>query len=315
MFLIKKSYAISTLALLLALATGQSQTPVKVVLLGGQSNMDGWAYAQFLPTNLQNPQTDVLFFNGSQSAGNPSTLGSLRPNSVHGSDITFGPEITFGRAMEDAHPADQYALIKYSQGGTSLATDWNPSTGATYSAFKATVTSGLASLTNAGYAPQIIGMLWLQGENDSASLLQANAYEQNMRNFIIDIRSNYGNTLPFVIGGMGYANDPSYRDTVLTAQANVAATMTNVRFFSDDDLNPNHVLHFGTAEMQMIGQRFATNLNAIPEPNTWAMVLGGIGTLIGFQETAVVNSLNLIRLFHVPLSNAEGVRQRGQRGT
>ncbi len=31
----------------------------------------------------------------------------------------------------------------------------------------------------------------------------------------------------------------------MTAQANVTNTLTNVRYFSDDDLNPNHELHFG----------------------------------------------------------------------
>lgn len=240
-----------------------------VYLLGGQSNMDGRGSTSSLatsPVNLKQPQSDVAFY---YLQSGPLT--TLRP--LTNSGTNFGPEITFGRSMADAYPSRQIALIKYSRGGTSLGTDWKPGTGADYSAFKTTVTNGLAALSANGHTYRVSGMLWLQGESDTGT--NATNYAANLTSFIADMRSSYGSTLPFVIGGIGYAG--SNYSVVSAAQQQVAATVPNVAYFSNYDLlGPSHnELHFDAAGQQLIGQRFATAMQSVPEPAS----LGWMGLL------------------------------------
>lgn len=239
---------------------------VRVVIMAGQSNMEGHALAQFLPAPLQKPQLNIEFYNADASSATPSKLKSLVPDSICGKDICFGPEITFGQKMVADNPSAHYAFIKFAVGGTSLATDWNPATpGPVYNNFKATVDKGLQALTDAGYTPQIIGMLWLQGENDGLSTSYAAAYKQNLLNLIANVRGTYGANLPFIIGGIGNAPGPG-RTIVMTTQAQVAATTKNVRYFDNDDINTNMELHFYPVPMQVIGERFATQLESLLEP-------------------------------------------------
>lgn len=217
---------------------------VKVILLGGQSNMDGRAPGSGLPTtpfNLRQAQTDILFYHGNASGqaylpGNTLTYLAPGSGSKSPSSPTFGPEVTFGRAIADAYPGEQFALIKYALGGTKLATDWNPSTGGTYTAFRNTVANGLAALTTAGYTYEIAGMLWMQGESDSTSAY-ANAYQANLMAFITDIRSRYGAAIPFVIcetwrNEGDSAHPGTLGNIVSAAQQHAANTLSRVGFVS-----------------------------------------------------------------------------------
>ena len=84
---------------------------VRVILLAGQSNMEGQGQVADLPMtpmNLQLAQTDVLLF-GNNIGAESGSLTSLQPA---GTDAAwFGPEVTFGRAIADARPTASYAII------------------------------------------------------------------------------------------------------------------------------------------------------------------------------------------------------------
>ncbi len=75
--------------------------PVKVFLLGGQSNMVGSGKPQELSGVHAEPQSDVKFWSG-------SAWVDLAPGAGN-----FGPEIGFGRAMKDALPKEEIYLVKY----------------------------------------------------------------------------------------------------------------------------------------------------------------------------------------------------------
>src|SRR5262249_15289957 len=99
---------------------------IKTFLQAGQSNADGRALTNGLPSNLLLPQTDVFIYYG--DTGNFTVL---QPG-LSSAAKSFGPELTFGRSLEDFFALTNHistnnvtvAIIKYSVGGTSLYSDW-----------------------------------------------------------------------------------------------------------------------------------------------------------------------------------------------
>ncbi len=270
--------------LMAALASAYGQVPVKVILMAGQSNMVGYSDATNVPAPLKT-QANVLYYDGSpQTLTTPSpVLGELKVSYNRNVAGYFGPEIAFGHKMATDHPGTQYALVKYAFGGSYLASDpnsWDISlSNNQYANFKLTVSNALSALTSAGYAPEISGMLWLQGESDAFNQAMANAYEANLTALIRDVRGLYGVNLPFVIGGIGdTVGGMNYRSSVLGAQANIANTLPHVAFFNNDDINTERELHFTGDDMMVIGERFAGAYESIPEPTTWGL-LGFCGVL------------------------------------
>lgn len=242
---------------------------LRILLIAGQSNADGRAVVSGLPAQLQSPQDDVDFFY--KTEGNTAALTTLRPGLTETSQ--FGPEILLGRRFADLHssePGTRVALIKYANGGTSLYSDWKAGgdasatgDGPEYAIFQQTVTSGLAALAAAhpSASIEIDAMVWMQGESDTNSLTQANAYQSNLANLIADLRATYGATLPFIIGRLSdgqTANDATGMDIIQAAQDAVAATdplteIINTNAFSLKGDN----LHFDANGQQSLGSAFA----------------------------------------------------------
>ena len=250
---------------------------IKVFLLGGQSNMDGRAPASGLPTspvNLQQPQDDVLFYEG-------GSLRTLRPDS--GQD--FGPEVTFGRTIADTFPAESFGLIKYGVGGTDLNNDWDPATGTTYTSFRNTVSNGLTALTNAGHTYEIVGMLWTQGERDAKTGRTTAQYEADLNEFIADIRTRYGTDLPFFISRLssGQTNmSASQLGAIRPAQENVAANDPHAYLIDTDGFGiKSDNLHFDADGQIALGEAFAQSyVSSVPEPTSIALMgLGGLALM------------------------------------
>jgi len=233
---------------------------IKVFLLGGQSNMSGSGTAvSDLPPELQGAQSDILFFHGSSSA-----LEHLQP----GSGSSYGPEITFGRAVADTFTNDTFALIKYARGATDLENDWNPATGSTYTVFRNVVSNGLNALVQAGYAVEIVGMLWTQGERDARLGFEA-AYETNLHEFVADVRSRYGVGLPFFVSQLSSQQTSlpaSGLAKVRQAQASIAAVDPDTYLIVTDtfDMGDDN-LHFSSAGQMALGQGFADAYEALPK--------------------------------------------------
>ena len=265
---------VAALALILLTTAAAQAGHVKVFLLGGQSNMDGRGATSGLPTspmNLQQPQADVLLYEG-------GSLGDLQPGGSQ-----FGPEITFGRTITDALPAENFALIKYAVGGTDLYGDWNPAGGTNYTAFNNTVTNGLTALTNAGHTYEIVGMLWTQGENDARDG-QGAAYEANLNNFIASMRASYGTDLPFFFSRLssGQTDLPLPElALVRTAQDNVGAADANAYQIDTESFSlANDDLHFDAAGQIALGEAFGqAYLSTVPEPSS-LVLLGGASALL-----------------------------------
>ena len=265
----KRSIGIVTVLLWLSAGSVEA-TPLAVFLLGGQSNMRGVGSARDLPDVLRGPHDDILFYFG-------STLTTLRP----GSGSEFGPEISFGRSIADAFPRDTIALIKYAVGGTNLEHDWDPASGRTYSTFRESVSDGLQALTDAGYTTEIAGMLWTQGERDVV-IGTTDRYEENLTEFIADVRSRYGEELPFFISQLSFGQtnlvaraSQSALDQLRQAQANVAAVDPDTYLIVTDTFSLlSDDLHFDAAGQIALGEAFAdAYIQSVPEPKALLVTL------------------------------------------
>jgi iduronate 2-sulfatase len=108
-----------------------------VFLVAGQSNCDGRGPVRDLKGPLvrwAKPQQDVIIsYSCSTLRGPQLTSGGFQPLQPGWSvapgknkpkmlpSSTFGPEVSFGRTMADHLQKEKIALIKFAEGGTSLA--------------------------------------------------------------------------------------------------------------------------------------------------------------------------------------------------
>jgi hypothetical protein len=272
------SIAVISAAALLFIAVPAHAQHLKLFLLGGQSNMVGQlAYSSGLPIALQSPQDDIPFY-WRDSTG----LTTLRP----GSGNQFGPEVTFGRTVADALPAESFGLIKHASSGSDLTNQWDPNiTGNVYETFRGVVANALTAMTSAGYTYEISGMLWTQGERDAR--VSPNTYEADLNEFIADIRTRYGTNLPFFISRLSDQQTDlpaTGLAKVRTAQENVAAADPFAYLIDTDGFSFNtDELHYDALGQQQLGIAFGeAYVNSVPEPMSLAVM--GLGVVMMFKR-------------------------------
>jgi hypothetical protein len=255
--------------------TGETQPqPVQVYLLAGQSNMDGGGFVTGLPPALQLAQTDArLYWSG---RGLWQGLSPASYWSGSGGEY-FGPEVTFGRAMQDATPGGTVAIIKHAVGGTNLAECWYPGAfrtdanqGRCYADFLATVDAALAELDGAGQDYEIAGMAWMQGEADATVSAYAVAYGDNLANFISRVREDVSaSTMPLAMGLIDCQAHCSFRDVVRAEQQTTADGDARVFAVETEDLPQNaDALHFDASGQRTLGERLAAALLSTAQPQT-----------------------------------------------
>jgi hypothetical protein len=228
---------------------GHAQT--KVYLLAGQSNMVGWCSNSGLPPELQQPRPDIPIYWQNYWQYLQPGLGS--------DSGKFGPEITFGWDMFDSLPDNNIVLVKYAVSGTTLWNDWRATDGVEYVNFINKVNNALSSVDE----PEIMGMIWMQGEFDAypptSTLSYAQAYEQNLTDFIESIRSDLGlPDMPFVIGQISESPVWTWGDIVRQDQLNVSRTVPNTSLVVTSDLGIlADGMHYNASGTMTLGSRFA----------------------------------------------------------
>jgi iduronate 2-sulfatase len=182
--------------------------------------------------------------------------GKNRPTKLPGD--TFGPEVSFGRGMADHLKGKKVALVKFAEGGTSLAKDWNPEVkDRMYPAFLEFTRKSLKELKDKGHTYALRGMIWHQGESDAA--LSADEHRKLLAAFIGRVRADLGAPdLPF---GIGEVFDNGKRDSVRVAQKATAEKVKGVFFVSADGLKTfDGGTHFDTVSQIELGERFAAGM-------------------------------------------------------
>jgi iduronate 2-sulfatase len=289
----------------IAVVTAETPTPTPaaitnydVYLLGGQSNADGRGSASDLTNSLaawQSPQPDIRIY-----YANPINLDPINPTYSSGWDVlapgfsvapgfsgalpsgTFGPELGFARTVADTNANRHVAILKITQGATSLSGDWNPAGGYMYVALTNMSCLALQALTNEGAGYTLRGMIWHQGESDGS--LSTASYQSKLTDFINAVRRDFGVTnLPFVVGELA----TNRSTTVRQAQFNVAQIMPYVGFASSSNL-PTRAAddpHFTAASQLTMGQRMAAALE-IPAMTLTGMSRTGTNLLLTFSGQA-----------------------------
>ena len=245
---------LATIALL-ATPAPAAEPPVKVFILAGQSNMqghgiiaanpqrnEGQGSLEWLATKSENakdykhlltetgewkPREDVqIWYLGRQ--------GNLAPGFGAREDM-IGPELGFGQVVGEAI-TQPVLLIKLAWGGKSLGADFRPpsSGGEVGPYYKEVVEQSKKVLAEAeslfpqykGRKLELVGFGWHQGWNDRINQSFNDEYEQNMANFIRDIRKEFNAPkLPFVIAETGMTGPKEKHPRALSlmkAQAAVA---------------------------------------------------------------------------------------------
>lgn len=204
---------------------------IRVFVLAGQSNMNGFGYNKDLPNDLKTFK-DVYIFQGNSVPDGDLNGGIgkwevLKPGNGTGFKTDgktntlsdrFGLELYFAKRMKELFPNDKIALIKYAREGTSIDSvaradfgcwdaDFHGKNGINqYDNFLKTVKNALSEtdIDGNGKRDEIIpsGILWMQGEGDASyDEAIANRYYSHLKTLMNQMRAALlTDDLPVVIG-------------------------------------------------------------------------------------------------------------------
>ena len=264
---------------------------VQIVLLAGQSNMAGAGNYDELDdgtkARIKAVANRVTVDRGVKKSA-PYAL-SYYPNKrseKYDFDKRFGPELLIGITLVEKNLTQEYLLIKKSQGGTALYGAWNPDWTAEkakavekvkkqnmqlYNDHLTSIRQHLNRLKKEGKTFKIIGLAWMQGENDAGKEISATTYEVNLKRLIEKYRTDLNvPNLPVVIGQINshYGKFKKYGPTMvrkaIAAVANADEKVIMIPTTADapyDDFpkHPDNV-HYNTEGQRRLGIAFGEAL-------------------------------------------------------
>lgn len=256
----KISLSLLLLTFVVVFCTGQTNNtrPVKLFILGGQSNMDGCGKGEELPDSYKVHPENTMTWDGKTNTWMALATDSFSERRKH----KFGPEIAFSHFLAKKYPDYTIAIVKTSGGGTKLWKHWLPGKNM-YKHFLSKMENALQQLGDSGVACEICGMLWMQGESDAETIEWANAYEENLKILYKDVRiQTKKEDLPIVMGriSIGLLRETpwpfDFTERVQQAQEKVAAEDDNVFIINTDKLKTlKDNTHFNTKAQIWLGKK------------------------------------------------------------
>ena len=242
---------LSVLALSAALSGAATAAPLDVYILAGQSNMSGRAPLDGVPPF---PHAAGIVM---ERAGH--WVPALEPVSDE-PEARLGPSMAFADALLTERPG-RIGLVPCARGGTHIR-QWAPE--APDGLFR-TCLARVRSVLNGG--TRLAGLLWYQGEYDTWSMADAEAWPERFRALAAAFRSALAAPrLPIVftqIGPPGPAGSPAARlialqgSLTLPDAARVSATELP---FGDDHL------HLTQGGELVLGRRYAAAMLKLTRP-------------------------------------------------
>ena len=259
---------LSVIALMLAgvvpaQAAARAVTTLHVFLAAGQSNMSG----RGLPIGGGEDARDPRIFQ--YGAKNRTLRAAIVPLDMHDTPSGLSPATTMAREYLKTQPADVGVLIIPAAHGdtafTSAAGDPDRPSARVSAKYDlpalavAQTLSGVAAAKKAGYAVELKGILWHQGEGNSST--GATTYSAKLDQLIAYFRSRLSAPkLPFVVGRMtpesiaatpGRANVDKvhYETPGRVAYTGFAPSLACA-------LNPGDSTHFSRVGVEYLGRSF-----------------------------------------------------------
>lgn len=226
-----------------------SKEKLHLYLLIGQSNMAGRGV---LTPDQQVSHERILKFTAA-NAWAPAAEPLHTDKPIAGAGLSM----SFARTMADADEGITIGLIPCAVGGTPLER-WVKG-GDLYQ--QAVERARLAMKDGT-----LKGILWHQGEGDSASEETANSYARRLAQMVKDLRSELGaGEVPFVAGKLGLFLKPETRDgkpsywKVVNEQiASLTSKVPNSAVVDSSGLqHKGDDVHFDTPALRQFGQRYA----------------------------------------------------------
>lgn len=115
-------------------------------------------------------------------------------------------------------------------------------------------------LPEKNWSPELGGVIWDQGIDDSFNESRANSHEHNLRCLISSLRKHFAApALPFVLARSVFSpyGNQDWMASIRQQQVKVAAQTAATRWINIDDLKTVHGHHFSAESQLEAGKRFA----------------------------------------------------------
>ena len=233
---------------------------IDVYILSGQSNMSGRVTDGF---SSSSDDSDILYYyrtdgpasNNVTTGGNFTTLQRL-------STGYYGPEIAFARSLQEAS-SNKIAIIKISDGGTKLKTDWNSrntSGNELWNNWLADSEDAIEDLKRDGYTPKVKGFSWFQGEGDSL-MYANNEYQTDFGYLINDVVDHLGGLADVselnVVTALIQDRGDTKHELVRAAQTNVMASNSAWDIIETNSFETFDGTHLDADGVNGVGKRMA----------------------------------------------------------
>ncbi len=268
----------------------QEKKDVYVVLLAGQSNMAGAGNYDKLDESIRKrieKVADRVFISQSNTLQKSLSWYKNKPSKKYDFTKRFGPELLIGLTLAEKYPKKEFLLIKHAKGGTALYGAWNPD----WTIEKAKevekgekkqswnlmkqhidlINQNLNILKEKGKSYKIIGLTWMQGENDAAIEISATTYKENLKNLIDSYRTEFiESKMPFVVGQINsnygkFKNKGSkmvrtFMEEIANEDKNVAIIKTSMDKSWLDYPKHSDNVHYNSEGQKRLGIAFANKL-------------------------------------------------------
>jgi len=271
---------------------GAKPEVARVYILSGQSNMVGSGQAKELDKSWQQPIEGATIINKNKV----QTLAA-------GESGGFGPEIGFAHYMTNNQPGKpKIYIIKFALSGQPLDAGWgssdangggwagpepgpgrktfypgtspsDPNIGLHYQKLHEYVAGAMKTLRDNGYAPEVHGIVWMQGEADAKNEVSAGRYDQTLALLKKRMEEDFtgGKDVPLVFGQV-LPHDPpldrfTHRDLIRRRMAEVdwrsgsERAVSNIWMVSTDGMPLNKdTVHYNTKGQLELGQAFGLEM-------------------------------------------------------
>jgi len=232
---------------------------VDLLVIAGQSNASGQAVDH--ADLIYPPDPGVQVWNGSAFTDyNPHNAAGIDWGSFNSG---WSAEMQYARKYRAANPGRRLYIVKYAARGTQLVSsgsnavwDWSVNSPAElFSAATTEIGKALTALRNAGYAPRVRMVGWIQGENDAANSALAAAYGGELTSLIAGMRTSWGFDASTRLSIVRVQPSAPFSGPVRTAQSAAASSANKVYLIDTDGLATGDGAHYTMASLITIGDR------------------------------------------------------------